>query len=59
MLVYEQIRCPKCNKRLCDLNGQAQIKCPKCKSLIEVDTDERKIYIRERHEKSVDYPEVG
>lgn len=45
MLILEQIRCPKCNRRLMDLKGQAQIRCPKCKALIEVDTDKRKIYI--------------
>lgn len=46
MLVLEQVRCPICNKRLCDLNGQAQIKCPKCKSIIEIDTDKRKVYVK-------------
>ena len=46
MLILEQIRCPKCNRRLMDLNGQAQIRCPKCKSLVDVDTVARKINIR-------------
>ncbi len=33
-----------------DLKGQAQIRCPKCKSLVEVDTEARKVYIQEeRH----------
>ena len=50
MLVLEQVRCPHCHKRLCDLNGQAQIKCPKCKSLVEVDTETRKIYIKKKAE---------
>lgn len=59
MIVLEQVRCPKCNRRLVDLRGQAQIVCSKCKSLVEVDTDARKIYIRERQEKSADYSEVG
>ena len=59
MLILEQVRCPKCNRRLVDLNGQAQIVCSKCKSLVEVDTDARKIYIKERQEKSADYPHVG
>ena len=30
------------------MNGQAQIRCPKCKSLVEIDTYQRKIYIKER-----------
>ena len=46
MITLEQIRCPnpQCNRRLVDLSGKAEIICPKCKSLIFVDTDERKIY---------------
>lgn len=28
--------------------GQAQIRCPKCRSLVEVDTEAKKIYIIER-----------
>lgn len=55
MLTLEQIRCPICNRRLCDLNGQAQIRCPKCKSLIDVDTVARKVNITERQEKSANY----
>lgn len=56
MLTLEQIRCPICNRRLVDLNGQAQIRCPKCKSLVEVDTVARKVNITERQEKSANYP---
>ncbi len=56
MYVLEQIRCPNCNRRLVDLNGQAQIRCPKCKATIEADTVARKIYIKERQEKSANYP---
>ena len=51
MLVLEQIRCPHCHKRLCDLNGQAQIKCPKCKALVDVDTISRKIKIIKERQK--------
>lgn len=46
MLIYEQIRCPVCNRRLVDMCGQAQIRCPKCKALVEIDTEKRKIYIK-------------
>jgi phage FluMu protein Com len=59
MLILEQIRCPKCRRRLVDLSGHAQIVCPKCKSLVEVDTETRQIYIKERHKENADYPEVG
>lgn len=45
MLILEQIRCPKCNRRLVDLCGQAQIRCAKCKATVEIDTVARKIYI--------------
>ena len=34
-----------------DLKGQAEIICPKCKSLIFVDTEERKIYIKTERQK--------
>lgn len=47
MLTLEQIRCPHCNRRLMDMKGQAEIKCPKCRALIFVDTESRKIYIKE------------
>lgn len=50
MLIYEQIRCPECNRRLVDMCGQAQIRCPKCKALVEIDTEKRKIYV---HKQSV------
>lgn len=51
MLILEQVRCPGCNRRLVDLNGQAQIRCPKCKALVEVDTEARKIYIKTERQK--------
>lgn len=46
MLVLEQVRCPGCNRRLMDLHGYAQVRCPKCKALVEIDTENRKVYIR-------------
>lgn len=52
MLIYEQIRCPACNRRLVDMCGQAQIRCPKCKSLVEIDTVTRKIYIKKSVKKT-------
>ena len=51
VLILEQVRCPGCNRRLADLNGQAQIRCPKCKALVEVDTEARKIYIKTERQK--------
>ena len=45
ILILEQIRCPQCNRRLMDLNGQAQVRCPKCKALVDVDTEARKINV--------------
>jgi phage FluMu protein Com len=30
------------------MKGQAQIRCPKCKALVEIDTEAKKIYIKER-----------
>lgn len=51
MFILEQIRCPQCNRRLVDLNGQAEIRCPKCKALVEVDTEARKIYIKKERQK--------
>lgn len=51
MIILEQIRCPKCNRRLVDLQGHAQIRCPKCKALVEVDTTTRKIYIKTETER--------
>ena len=51
MPILEQVRCPACNRRLMDVNGQAQIRCPKCKALVEIDTKEHKIIIqKERRE---------
>ena len=51
MLILEEIRCPSCNRKLGNVRGQAQIKCSKCKSLIHIDTDMRKIYIKETPKK--------
>ena len=51
MLILEQVRCPVCNRRLADMNGQAQIRCSKCKALVHIDTDMRKIYIKENPKK--------
>ena len=48
MSVYEQVRCPICNRRLVDLHGQAQIRCPKCKALVEIDTEAEKIFVIEK-----------
>lgn len=46
MLILEEVRCPSCNRKLMELSGQAQVKCSKCKSLVIVDTEERKVYIK-------------
>lgn len=52
MKILEQIRCPGCNRRLMDLEGHAQIVCSKCKSLVDIDTETRKVYIiKERQKK--------
>lgn len=48
MVILNQVRCPICNRRLADLEGYAQIKCSKCKTLISVNTKDRKIQILER-----------
>ena len=53
MLIYEQIRCPQCGRRLVDMHGQAQIRCSKCKSLVQIDTEARKIYIIEKPKKKI------
>lgn len=45
MIIFDQVRCPRCNRRLVDLKGQAQIRCTKCKALVGADTEARKIYI--------------
>lgn len=45
--VLEQVRCPQCNRRLMDLQGKSEIRCPKCKALVFVDTEARKIYIKQ------------
>lgn len=33
-----EVRCPRCGRKLMELQGQASIKCPKCKSIVDVDT---------------------
>lgn len=33
-----EIRCPSCNKKLCDADGKVSIKCPRCKKIVIVDT---------------------
>ena len=33
-----EIRCPNCNKKLCELEGRLSIKCPRCKKIVIVDT---------------------
>ena len=53
MLVLEQIRCPICNRRLADLKGQAQIRCGKCKALVEVNTETRKVFVKENPKKRI------
>lgn len=53
MLIYDQVRCPQCNRRLVDMKGQAQIRCSKCKALVQIDTEARKIYIIEKPKQSV------
>ena len=49
MLILETVRCPRCNRRLMDLSGHAQVKCPKCKTMLDIDTENRKTFIVERH----------
>ncbi len=53
MLILEEVRCPGCNRKLAELNGQAQIKCSKCKAMVGVDTtiSPRKIYIKPERQK--------
>jgi len=51
VLTLEEVRCPGCGRKLGNINGQAQIKCSKCKALVEVDTVERKIYIKPERQK--------
>ena len=40
------IRCPKCGRKLMELEGHACIKCPKCKSIVEIDTKTKKSDIK-------------
>lgn len=51
MLILEEVRCPECSRKLGNLKGQAQIKCPKCKALVEVDTENRKCYVKPERQK--------
>lgn len=51
MLILDEIRCPGCNRKLAELNGQARIKCPKCKATVSVDTETRKAYILPERQK--------
>lgn len=51
MLILDEVRCPGCKRMLGKINGQAQIKCPKCKSMVEVDTEARKIYVKPERQK--------
>ena len=51
MLILDEVRCPGCNRKLAELNGQAQIKCPKCKATVAVDTETRKVYIKPERQK--------
>ena len=46
MVVLEEVRCPQCNRKLMNLTGYAQVKCPKCRAIVEIDTNDRKCYIR-------------
>ena len=50
-MALEQVRCPVCNRRLMDVSGQAQIRCSKCKALVDIDTEARKINVRETPKK--------
>ena len=45
LIVLEEVRCPKCKKKLLNLSGQAEVLCPRCKALIYVDTTKRKVLI--------------
>jgi LSD1 subclass zinc finger protein len=51
VLILEEVRCPRCDRMLTKLNGQAEIKCSRCKALIVVDTVSRKMYIKPEHQK--------
>ena len=51
MLILDEVRCPVCKRKLMELKGKAQVKCTKCKSLVAVDTTERKIYIINERQK--------
>ena len=52
LIVLEEIRCPKCGKKLMNLNGQAEMPCPRCKALLHIDTVERKVVILKERQKS-------
>lgn len=51
-MILEEIRCPKCNKKLLNLSGQAEMPCPRCKTLLHIDTEQRKIIIIKERQKS-------
>ena len=51
-LTVEEIRCPKCGKKLMNLSGQAELPCPRCKVLVFVDTVGRKLIIVKERQKS-------
>lgn len=51
MIVLEEIRCPKCNKKLMTLNGQAEVQCPRCKALLHIDTAGRKLIVLQERQK--------
>lgn len=51
MLILDEVRCPRCDRMLAKLNGQAEIKCSRCKALIVVDTVSRKMYSKSEHQK--------
>ena len=51
MVIFEEVRCPDCGRKLMYLNGQAQVKCPKCKALVIADTEARKYYVKKERQK--------
>ena len=51
-MILEEIRCPKCNKKLLNLSGQAEMPCPRCKALLYIDTEARKVIIIHERQKS-------
>ena len=51
-MILEEIRCPKCGRKLFKLNGQAEMPCPRCKTLLYIDTEARKVIIIHERQKS-------